>query len=432
MLNLFNQLVRSKSGNFSQIAALLAVPLIGAVGLAVDYTEASRIRSQLYGAADAAATGSIAESSPAYKQAALMEADGLVPGGQEDALNLFNAYVLSEKGLEIGEVKAEVRKIGADLTSKVSFTANIPMMFMRIFGYDHILVKGQATAGRRNAPFMDFYLVLDNSPSMGLGATTSDIDKMVANTPDKCAFACHDLSTTNNYYNLAKKLGVAMRIDVVRQATQRMTDTAVERRIYSNQFRMALYTFGDAATNMRLTRLSALTTDLQKVKQSANAVDLMTIPKQNYNNDQLTDFDANFGALDKEVGTAGNGTSTTDRQQIVFFVSDGVGDSYKPSRCTKPTVPSQAGRCQEPIDLRVCQSLKQRGVKIAMLYTTYLPLPTNAWYNTWIKPFQSEIGTKMSECATPGYFFEVSPSEGISEAMEALFIKVISTPRLTG
>jgi hypothetical protein len=32
--------------------------------------------------------------------------------------------------------------------------------------------------------------------------------------------------------------------------------------------------------------------------------------------------------------------------------------------------------------------LKNKGYKIAMLYTTYLPLPTNGWYNSWIKPFQ--------------------------------------------
>jgi len=42
----------------------------------------------------------------------------------------------------------------------------------------------------------------------------------VANTPDQCAFACHDLSASpNDYYGLAKKLGVQMRIDVMRQAT---------------------------------------------------------------------------------------------------------------------------------------------------------------------------------------------------------------------
>jgi hypothetical protein len=203
MISLLNRLARSKSGNFSQMAALMAVPLIGAVGLAVDYSEASRVRSLLYGAADAAAVGSIAESSPAFKQAVIMEQDGKVAVGEEDAVNLFNAYVLGEKGLEVTEIKAEVEKKGAELSSKVHFTANIPMLFMRIFGYDHISVSGTATAGLSNAPFMDFYLLLDNTPSMGVGATTRDIDTMVANTPDQCAFACHDLSTANNYYNLA-------------------------------------------------------------------------------------------------------------------------------------------------------------------------------------------------------------------------------------
>ena len=66
-----------------------------------------------------------------------------------------------------------------------------------------------------------------------------------------------------------------------------------------------------------------------------------------------------------------------------------------------------------------------------MLYTTYLDLPTNAWYNSWIKPFNagpydpasvnSEIARKMEDCASPGFYFEVTPTQGISEAMNALF-----------
>ena len=68
---------------------------------------------------------------------------------------------------------------------------------------------------------------------------------MVANTPDQCAFACHDLSASpNDYYGLAKKLGVQMRIDVMRQATQKLMDTATTEATVSSQFRMAIYTFG--------------------------------------------------------------------------------------------------------------------------------------------------------------------------------------------
>jgi hypothetical protein len=65
------------------------------------------------------------------------------------------------------------------------------------------------------------------------------------------------------------------------------------------------------------------------------------------------------------------------------------------------------------------------------IYTTYLAIENNSWYRDWIKPFRSEIGTRMEACATPGLYFEVSPSEGISEAMNALFLKVVNMPRLT-
>ncbi len=37
----------------------------------------------------------------------------------------------------------------------------------------------------------------------------------------------------------------------------------------------------------------------------------------------------------------------------------------------------------------------------------------------------------MQDCASPGLYFEVSPSQGISAAMNALFMKIITTPRLS-
>jgi hypothetical protein len=37
----------------------------------------------------------------------------------------------------------------------------------------------------------------------------------------------------------------------------------------------------------------------------------------------------------------------------------------------------------------------------------------------------------MQSCASPGLYFEVSPSQGISDAMNALFKKALSEARIT-
>jgi hypothetical protein len=37
----------------------------------------------------------------------------------------------------------------------------------------------------------------------------------------------------------------------------------------------------------------------------------------------------------------------------------------------------------------------------------------------------------MQSCASPGYYFEVSPTDGISQAMTALFKKVVTAAHIT-
>ena len=62
---------------------------------------------------------------------------------------------------------------------------------------------------------------------------------------------------------------------------------------------------------------------------------------------------------------------------MLFIVTDGVEDQM-----------SGTARVQSLMDPSYCTTIKNRGIRIAVLYTTYLPLPTNAWYNQYIAPFQ--------------------------------------------
>lgn len=415
-----------RSGNFGIMTALLMVPLVGSAGLALDYAHALSLRTQLYAAADAAAVGSISEKSDAVAAAMTMKSNGTISIANTDARSIFFSQMSGELTSVPVNLSIDVTKTANKLNSTVTFSASVPTTFMHVLGQDSITISGTATAEYQTASFMDFYILLDNTPSMGVAATPTDVSKMEAKTG--CAFACHQMDKSVNNYTIAKDLGVAMRIDVVRKATQALTDTAKTERVSADQFRMGVYTFGTKAEDAKLTTISNLTSDLTQVKSYTDAVDLMTIPYQNYNKDQLTSFDSAMTQMNTIVDPAGDGTSNISPEKILFFVSDGVGDSYKPSTCTKKTT---GGRCQEPIDTSFCKPLKDRGVKIAVLYTTYLPLPSNPWYNDSIKPFQSEIPSRMAACASPGLYFEVSPTEGIADAMKALFLKVIRAPRLT-
>jgi Flp pilus assembly protein TadG len=414
-------------GSVAILFALAVVPIILSIGAAADYSMASRVKAKLDAAADAAALAAVNKTALSMTAAA----------AQMQSLNMFKAETQQVANATVGSATATVTDNGTGRTSVVSYTAAVPAAFMGLVGINSLTVAGTSRAASAIPTYIDFYLLLDNTPSMGVGATTADINTMVANTSDKCAFACHQMDISpNDYYGLAKKLGVTMRIDVVRSATQQLMDTASNLQTVPGQFRVAIYTFGAKAEAAGLTTITSLTSSLSSAKSAASAIDLMTVPYQNYASDTDTDFDSIFTAVNKAIPNPGDGF--TSPQKVLFFVSDGVADEVNSSSCTQPTTTGQDPstkkkyvRCQEPLTVSLCTAIKNRGIKIAVLYTTYLPLPTNGWYNSWIAPFSSQIATNMQSCASPGLYFEVSPTDGIASAMAALFQKAVQQARLT-
>jgi Flp pilus assembly protein TadG len=419
---------RDQRGGFAIIFALALFPITLAVGAAVDYSVANKARTQFDAAADSAALAAVDKTEMSQSTA----------HAQTTATNVFNSYAATVKRATLGNLSVNVADGVNGRSAVVSYTASVPTAFMGLIGQNSVQIQGTATAVS-GLSYVDFYLLLDNTPSMGVGATTADIATMVANTSDKCAFACHDVSNPNSYYNLAKQLGVQMRIDVVRQATQQLMDTAGATEVVSNQFRMAIYTFGDTAQSAGLNNIHSLDSSLTAAKNDASNIDLMKVPYQNYASDTDTDLPDMLTAINKEINAPGDGSSSGSPLKYLFLVSDGVSDRVDGSpACSQPTnlgSDPQTGksylRCQEPINVSYCTTLKSRGIRIAVLYTTYLPLPTNAWYNTWIAPFRSQIATNMQSCASPGFYFEVSPTQGISDAMTALFKKAVQEARLS-
>ena len=91
-----------------------------------------------------------------------------------------------------------VTKTGIKLASKVSFTAKVPVTFLKAIGYTTLTVTGSSTSNTSLPPYLDFYLTLDVSGSMGLPSTTNEAIRMQAINPDNfvqyptgCTLACH-------------------------------------------------------------------------------------------------------------------------------------------------------------------------------------------------------------------------------------------------
>jgi Flp pilus assembly protein TadG len=429
---------RRKGGNVAITFALATLPIIGAVGATVDYSLANRAKAQLDAIADASALSAVNLTAMSLTATT----------AQANSASYFSAQAASLKRGSVSTVTSKVTDSSSGRTAVVSYTAIVPTSIMGIAGINNIKINGSSTAASGLPSYIDFYLLLDNTPSMGVGATPADVSTMVNNTPDQCAFACHQMDISpKDYYGLAKKLGVTTRIDVVRQATQQLMDTASTTQVVSNQFRMAIYTFGASAQNKGLTTIQSLTSNLGMAKGAANGIDLMTVPYQNYASDTDTDFGV-FNGLNSAIPNPGDGSTSGSPLKYVFFVSDGVADrALGLPLCSQPITAGQDPqtgtlytRCQEPLQTSYCDTLKKRGIKIAVLYTTYLALPTNGWYMSWIDPFNagpyapsvnSQIAKNMQACSSPGLYFEVSPTQGISTAMNALFQTAVQQARLT-
>jgi len=201
MRNLFRSIRRFRSdqrGNIAVIFAIACVPLISAVGCAIDYSRATQIQSKLQAAADAASVGSIGKTSPGFIAAGNMTSDGTIQAGIDDATNIFKGNMSGVSGYTLKSVTPTVTKTGIKITSNVQFSADVPTIFLGVMGKTQMTVTGTSTSTVSLPPYLDFYLTLDVSGSMGLPSTTAEAQRMQSVNPDNyrqyptgCTLACH-------------------------------------------------------------------------------------------------------------------------------------------------------------------------------------------------------------------------------------------------
>jgi Flp pilus assembly protein TadG len=186
-----------RRGNIAITTAFAALPLLTAIGCVIDFSLASMVKAKLLAAADAATLATVSNNSPTVANA---KAGTSVSGGSTYAINFFNAgasSTISNFNLSVTPTST-VSQSGKTVTASLSFTGSVPTYFLGLIGYRTIPISGSSTSSFTLSPYIDFYLMLDVSGSMGMPSTTAEQARLQAVNPDNmglyptgCTFACH-------------------------------------------------------------------------------------------------------------------------------------------------------------------------------------------------------------------------------------------------
>lgn len=421
------------------VFALAAVPILFGFGMGLDYAAAARKRERLNAVADAAA---LAATTPNMMQQTALQA-------KLAATSMFLAQAGQIGGVTGTSVTINVNDNSTNGTTvrtvSVSYTTASLNQFSKLLKMNTIGLSGNSAASTSIPPNTNFYVLLDSSPSMAIAATQDGINTMVNNTKsqDGCAFACHQTNPKDDNlgnpngednYALARALGVTLRIDLVNQAAQNlMTYLNAQAQTYDVKYGAATYSF-DYQINT-LGPMTDLKTGLQAAKTYASNLQMLTMYKNGWrtssdngsNNDQDTDWDSAMTALNSgsssvsKMQTPGTGTNNLGDtpQEVLLIVTDGVMDE------------ANGGRKIAAMGGSICTTIKNRGIRIAILYTTYKPLPTNSFYNNHVAPFQNNIGPTLQACASTGLYSVVDTGGDISTALQTLTSKALKSSHLT-
>ena len=117
---------------------------------------------------------------------------------------------------------------------------------------------------------------------------------------------------------------------------------------------------------------------------------------------------------------------------MLFIVTDGVEDEESGSSRLEQAI-NDLGNAPYGNSSKTnwCTTIKNRGIKIAILYTDYLAVPANSWYVSHVQPIQSDIGPALQACASPNLFYDAAIGADLGQALTKLFNAVTQSGHLT-
>lgn len=400
------------------LATIMISVIVMTAGIAIDFSRANNVRTRMQNIADAAALAAAREVA--------RDPSSNAGSAQATAKAYINASV---RDLTMARAIKE-NVIATNSNVEVSLSAIVPTTLMNVFGWSEMRVAVKSVALPQHG-FIRINLVLDISPSMGIGATDADIS-MITNATG-CAVACHysDVWGGNDNLAQARSSGATMRIDVAKNAIKRILQD-LKSMAHSDLIEIGLYTFSNT-----LMTVEAGTTSLDSAISSVDMIDLTNKEYQG---------GSNIGYSTKQLAdsskTSGNGFRPDDRIVFTVVLTDGLEDDsmlylkggglfdYMTDPNFKITSPSwldSANVRTQVMGVEGCQALKSKQHTVLTLELAYIvpkvgiggSLHSNRF--NYIQSIRPDITAKFNTCASkPSYAWKANSPEEIMAAADAI------------
>jgi Flp pilus assembly protein TadG len=435
--SVFSAFCSDRSGNFGIIFALAILPLMVAVGFAIDFTRAADAKSKLDAALDAAVlyaseavsvTGADPNAIQAQAQVYFMATLGTVP-----FITVNSITIALPASAQAGVPIAVTGVYSAQINTSFGLSGNYS-----------IAVNGQSTAASQTPLYYQIIFLVDNSGSMAIGGTDNDVQALMARNAG-CGFACHNPNhypTADGANDFSAEAAAAnppilLKFDYARLAIGDFMASLQPMMLqYPNNFSIGIRTFATADPEVL-----APTTNLAAIGAAIAGLSLeaATQGAQNYG---YTYLNAALGDVQANLENAGDGSSPSRRKTFVILITDGVEDLpfnivYLPQSTLLlryGTCDYGTNRCTTTYYSPMCSSLKASDSNLTLftIQAAYPVVPNSDPYTQLVQPLQNLITPSMQACASsPAFAYVATDGPGIETAVMKVFSTIGFLSRLT-
>ena len=345
-----------------------------------------------------------------------------------------------------------------EVIANVNATATYTPAFASLLGMSSMPLHVTATAKTSMPKYIDFYLSVDVSGSMGLATTAGEQARLVSLT--SCTFSCHFGGQTS--YDITRNGGhpgntpvtfcptpgtsscIQIRLDAVGYAVTHMLTEANTSQAFNGQYRVGIYPFirytdvNYAPLTANLNSLTSAATGL------ANELDNGTTAALGSGG---THFENALPTVSDLIHSVGDGSSSGSTVPFIFFITDGSQDNqWHWNNAWGGSAPNITPRCYNgvcgpgansatTISQSLCTAVKNRGIKLSILYIPYIPVTNPTTYAGAEDYFANDniplIAPSLQSCASPGFFHTANAPADIDTALQTMFQQAVEAVRLT-